>query len=99
MICTRLPDPTRFDPGRDAAASPSSAGGQVLNGEVLLLLGAAVSVAFVHTVAGPDHYLPFVAMARAGSWSRARTIWITALCGLGHDGSSLLGTPIAATRP
>ena len=61
-----------------------------MNGEVLLLLGAAVSVGFVHTVAGPDHYLPFVAMARAGSWSRAKTIWITALCGLGHVGSSLL---------
>lgn len=61
-----------------------------MNGEVLILIGAAVSVAFVHTIAGPDHYLPFVAMARAGSWRRAKTLWITALCGLGHVGSSLL---------
>ncbi len=61
-----------------------------MNGELLLLSGAAISVAFLHTVAGPDHYLPFVAMARAGSWSRVKTLWVTALCGLGHVGSSLL---------
>jgi sulfite exporter TauE/SafE len=61
-----------------------------VNGEVFVLIGAAISVAFFHTIAGPDHYLPFVAMARAGSWGRAKTIWITALCGLGHVGSSLL---------
>lgn len=47
-------------------------------------------MAFVHTVSGPDHYLPFVAMARSGDWSRRRTLWVTALCGLGHVGSSLL---------
>lgn len=58
--------------------------------ELLLLAGAAVSVAFLHTVAGPDHYLPFVAMARAGTWSRRRTVWVTALCGLGHVTSSIL---------
>lgn len=52
----------------------------------------AAAIGFVHTVLGPDHYLPFVMMARARRWSVARTSWITLLCGLGHvAGSALLG--------
>jgi len=58
--------------------------------ELWVLSAVAASVAFVHTVSGPDHYLPFVAMARAGDWSRRRTVWITAVCGLGHVLSSML---------
>ncbi|MCB9914792.1 MAG: hypothetical protein H6828_06530 [Planctomycetes bacterium] len=63
-------------------------------------LGAAALVALVHTAAGPDHYLPFVMLARARRWSEARTLVVTALCGLGHVGSSLalaaLGLAIGA---
>jgi sulfite exporter TauE/SafE len=40
-------------------------------------------------VVGPDHYLPFVALARAGRWSLRRTVLITTLCGLGHVASSV----------
>jgi nickel/cobalt exporter len=58
--------------------------------ELWVLSGAAISVAFVHTLSGPDHYLPFVAMARAGEWTRRRTLWVTALCGFGHVASSVL---------
>ena len=54
----------------------------------VLLYATAASVAFVHTVLGPDHYVPFVAMSRAGAWSRRKTIVITLLCGLGHVLSS-----------
>lgn len=54
-----------------------------------LLVLTAASIGFVHTVLGPDHYVPFVAMAAARRWSRARTLWITALCGLGHVLSSV----------
>ncbi len=50
----------------------------------------AVSIAFVHTLAGPDHYLPFAALARAGRWGRSRTMGITLLCGLGHVASSVV---------
>ena len=39
---------------------------------------------------GPDHYLPFIAMARAGEWSRPKTILVTVLCGIGHVGSSVV---------
>lgn len=54
------------------------------------LLGSVIVVAALHTAVGPDHYLPFVMLGRARRWSMARTLAVTALCGLGHVGSSLL---------
>jgi sulfite exporter TauE/SafE len=64
----------------------------MLAAEPILLLVTTAAVAVAHTLLGPDHYLPFVAMARARRWSRAKTIRITLLCGLGHvAGSVLLG--------
>ncbi|MCM2267584.1 MAG: hypothetical protein NDI60_07390 [Elusimicrobiales bacterium] len=54
------------------------------------ILLTAASLGFIHTVLGPDHYIPFVALARARAWSRARTAVITLLCGLGHVLSSVL---------
>jgi sulfite exporter TauE/SafE len=54
----------------------------------VILYATAASVAFAHTLLGPDHYLPFVAMSRAGEWSRRKTILVTLLCGLGHVLSS-----------
>ena len=60
--------------------------------EIMVLALTAASIAFVHTVLGPDHYLPFVAMARARNWSTATTMRVTLICGLGHlVGSVLLG--------
>lgn len=56
----------------------------------LSLLASAALIAVVHTAIGPDHTVPFVMLARARGWSRARTLWITALCGLGHVASSLV---------
>jgi len=58
--------------------------------EILLLATAAASIGFLHTLMGPDHYLPFIMMARARKWSLLKTSWITFLCGLGHVGSSIL---------
>jgi nickel/cobalt exporter len=55
----------------------------------VLLLGTA-GVAILHTLAGPDHYLPFIVMGRARRWSVARTVFWTTLCGLGHVASSVL---------
>ncbi len=55
-----------------------------------LLLLTAVGIAFLHTVLGPDHYLPFVGMARAFKWSRIRLLTITLVCGLGHVLSSVV---------
>ncbi len=60
--------------------------------EVVVLAGSAALIASVHTVIGPDHYLPFVALSKARQWSRRKTLWITAICGLGHvAGSVVLG--------
>lgn len=54
------------------------------------LAGTALTIGFLHTVAGPDHYLPFVAMAKTRNWSVARTVNIVILCGLGHVLSSIV---------
>lgn len=63
-----------------------------MGSETILLLTTAASVGVVHTLLGPDHYLPFVAMARVGAWSRSRTLMVTTLCGVGHvAGSVVLG--------
>lgn len=57
-----------------------------------LLLATAATIGLVHTLAGPDHYVPFIAMARVGNWSWQRTMLVTALCGVGHVlGSVVLG--------
>jgi sulfite exporter TauE/SafE len=58
--------------------------------ELGILLISAVSVGFFHTLLGPDHYIPFIAMSKARKWSISRTMWITVLCGFGHVGSSIL---------
>ncbi len=57
------------------------------------LLITAASLGFFHTIAGPDHYLPFILMARAGRWSAIKTAAITIACGIGHvAGSVFLGS-------
>ncbi len=58
--------------------------------ELTILITTAAALGLVHTVLGPDHYLPFIVLARARSWSGARTLLITGLCGLGHVLSSVL---------
>lgn len=58
--------------------------------EFTLLIGTACIIAFTHTLFGPDHYLPFIVMAKARKWSRLKTIWLTIACGLGHVGSSIV---------
>ncbi len=57
--------------------------------QMSVLLLSTAGVAVLHTLSGPDHYLPFIVMGRARRWSVARTIFWTTLCGLGHVGSSV----------
>ena len=33
---------------------------------ILILVITAASIGFIHTVLGPDHYIPFVATSKAG---------------------------------
>jgi nickel/cobalt exporter len=71
---------------------------------IWVLAGAAAGIGFLHTVIGPDHYLPFIVMGRARRWSLPKTLFISSLCGLGHVLSSVvlgivgLGLGIAVTR-
>lgn len=58
--------------------------------EALILSLTAASIGVVHTLLGPDHFIPFVAMSRAGNWSARKTLWITTGCGLGHVAGSVL---------
>lgn len=58
--------------------------------EAILLLTTTISIAFIHTLIGPDHYLPFIVIAKAKKWKMSKTAWFTALCGLGHVGSSVV---------
>lgn len=55
-----------------------------------ILIATAVSVGFIHTLTGPDHYLPFIVLSRARGWSAAKTLTVTIACGAGHTGSSLI---------
>lgn len=61
-----------------------------MTGELSILLFSAASIGFVHTLFGPDHYLPFIAMSKSGDWSLQKTALITILCGIGHVLSSIL---------
>jgi len=61
-----------------------------VDNSIIILCGTAASIGLIHTALGPDHYLPFIMMARARRWSMAKTAWITFLCGLGHVLSSVV---------
>ena len=57
-----------------------------------ILIFTAATLGFVHTVLGPDHYLPFIAISKARKWNITKTLGITAICGAGHVlGSILIG--------
>lgn len=62
----------------------------IMNKEILILAGTAAGLGFIHTIFGPDHYIPFIAMSKARSWSNLKTATITFLCGLGHVLSSIV---------
>ena len=73
----------------------SLSGGKLIDGnfmDINILIFTALSIGFVHTLIGPDHYVPFIVLGKARSWSLVKTTWITVLCGVGHVlGSVLLG--------
>ena len=58
--------------------------------EFNILMISAASLGFLHTLLGPDHYLPFIVMGKARRWSIWKTGGITIACGIGHIGSSVL---------
>ena len=62
----------------------------MINSQILVIAGTAATLGLVHTILGPDHYLPFIVMSRARKWSLKKTLFISFLCGLGHVLSSVV---------
>jgi nickel/cobalt exporter len=58
--------------------------------EIWVLAGTAASLGLIHTIIGPDHYLPFIVMSRAREWTLRKTLFISFLAGLGHILSSVV---------
>jgi nickel/cobalt exporter len=61
-----------------------------MDNSIALLSVTAISLGFIHTLLGPDHYLPFIVLSEAKKWSVKKTMFITFLCGLGHVSSSVI---------
>ena len=61
-----------------------------MDNSIALLSVTAVSLGFIHTILGPDHYLPFIVLSEAKKWTTRKTMFITFLCGLGHVLSSVV---------
>ncbi len=60
--------------------------------ETQVLIFSALSIGFIHTLLGPDHYLPFIVISKARNWNTFKTMFITFICGIGHVlGSVILG--------
>ncbi len=58
--------------------------------ESVILIVTAASIALIHTLTGPDHYLPLIVLSRSEKWSISKTGWLTAFCGIGHILSAVL---------
>ena len=57
---------------------------RTLMSELSLLLTTAITIAFIHTIIGVDHYVPFIVLSRANNWAMKKTMFIVLLCGLAH---------------
>ena len=62
----------------------------MIDRDVWVLAGTAASLGLVHTVIGPDHYLPFIVIGKARNWTLRKTLVISFLAGLGHILSSVV---------
>jgi hypothetical protein len=61
-----------------------------MQSEMEILIIAAISIASLHTLTGPDHYLPFIVLSKTGNWSLSKTIGRTIIWGSGHVPSSVI---------
>lgn len=50
----------------------------------------AISISSIHTMSGPDHYLPFIVLSKSRKWSAFKTYMLTIICGFGHVLSSVV---------
>jgi ABC-type nickel/cobalt efflux system permease component RcnA len=60
--------------------------------EAHILLATAFSIGFVHTIIGPDHYLPLALFAKANKWKKKKLYFSTVMSGFAHViGTVILG--------
>ena len=85
-----------FDSGRGLMALCPLRLFNRMNSTALATIAATgFTVAFFHA-AIPTHWLPFVLVARARRWNRAKTVGVAIFAGLGHVAlTTLLGLAIA----
>jgi len=58
--------------------------------QLSILLITAISVSILHTVSGPDHYIPFIAIGKSKGWKLPKIVMWTAICGSAHVLASVL---------
>ena len=68
----------------------------MFEGLTAVLASAAIAIGSLHSLA-PDHWVPFVALARARRWPATRVAATTAFCGLGHVTVSVILGLLALT--
>ena len=56
----------------------------IMPNDILLLCFTSVPVAFLHTLMGPDHYVPFIALSRDRQWTLRKTYLVIFGCALAH---------------
>lgn len=61
-----------------------------MGSSIQLLAWTAATIGLVHTVTGPDHYVPFAMIAKAKNWNTRQVLLLVILCGIGHVGSSIV---------
>ncbi|MGB9641886.1 MAG: sulfite exporter TauE/SafE family protein [Candidatus Ratteibacteria bacterium] len=61
-----------------------------MSNEFIILVGTAATIGFIHTILGPDHYVPFIVLSKVRKWSKRKTTLITLFCGIGHVLSSII---------
>ncbi len=61
-----------------------------MDSSLALLSFTAISIGFLHTILGPDHYLPFIVLSQAKKWTLRKTMIVTFFCGIGHVMSSVI---------
>ena len=64
--------------------------------EMYVLLMSAATLGVIHTLLGPDHYLPFIVLSKARNWTRTRTMWITFISGVEANRGNVVGWMLIA---
>jgi hypothetical protein len=49
-----------------------------------------VSLSCLHICSGPNHYLPFIALAKSRNWKFSQTIFYTIICSIGHIAGAVI---------